>query len=136
LKHLEKIISENMVRLRKAKGYHTQEAAAEAAGIPFRTYQDIERGVTWPRRSSLKAIAQALGVGEAQLFIDPAVSGKITPQEALDVISEALQAVSDVDPLSARIARLSPKQRRHLEHALEAIEESEDDEEKQTARKS
>jgi transcriptional regulator with XRE-family HTH domain len=65
---MERVFAENLLKARKSRGFRTQEAMAEAAGIPFRTYQDIERGVHLPRGSNLKKIADALKVSESALY--------------------------------------------------------------------
>lgn len=55
-----------LARLRHSSGV-SQEALAEAAGIGVRTVRDIERGiVTRPRPDTLRRIAHALGLSEAE----------------------------------------------------------------------
>lgn len=97
---LEWVLSENLRRLRKARGFRTQEAFAEAAGIPFRTYQDAERGKSWPEKKNLEKIAAALGVAETHLFICQNESPRPSLEQALAVIR---------DELGIEIRKVSPK---------------------------
>lgn len=83
---MEQILAENLLRLRKARGFRTQEAFAQAAEIPFRTYQDAERGKSWPQKRTLEAIAAALGVEERELFRDPSAGDSSTRARLVEII--------------------------------------------------
>jgi len=156
LKTLEETLFNNLVRLRKSKGFRSQEAFAEKANIPFPTYRDIERGRSWPERKNLAAIARTLGVPESHLFLDPDLAPKETFSspgilELAQKIAEQAQEIERLksasiqvektevpslrDPLLARVARLGPVGRRHLMHAIEAIEENEADEQQDRKRR-
>ncbi len=58
---------ENLKNLREAKKM-TQAAAAEAAGVAFRSYQNWEAGVREPRLEALKKLADAFGVSADRLL--------------------------------------------------------------------
>jgi len=64
-----KIISLNLRRLRKDKGY-SQERLAEKSGLSRAAYRNIETGKSEPRASSLQAIATALEV-PIQRLVEP-----------------------------------------------------------------
>lgn len=53
-------------RLREARGL-SQEATAQAAGISLNTYSRIERGHAAPSWTTVRRIADALGVGMGEL---------------------------------------------------------------------
>ncbi len=99
---MERILGNNIYALRKASRFKTQEALAAAADIPFRTYQDIERGVNWPQKRNLEAIAKALGVDESVLFASEIVTVKPTAKEALKIVEQALKA-SELRPILRRL---------------------------------
>lgn len=90
MKTLEQIFRRNLVRLR---GNRTQAVIAEAAGIPLRSYQHVESTGAIPQSPNRLAIAKALGVNEADLFVDHSEYGakKIhSPREALKIIEAFL----------------------------------------------
>ncbi len=60
---------ENLRTLREAKGL-TQAAAAEVAGVAFRSYQNWEAGSREPRIDALKKLAEGLGVSVDELLAD------------------------------------------------------------------
>lgn len=62
----KRIISENLRRLKKYKGY-SQEKLAGKAGISLSTYRNIENSRSFPRIDTLMAIAQALDVDLKQI---------------------------------------------------------------------
>lgn len=63
--------TENVRRLRRAKGFRSAEAFAETADIKYPTYRDIEAGESEGHPETRQKIARALGVTEADLFRDP-----------------------------------------------------------------
>jgi transcriptional regulator with XRE-family HTH domain len=85
LKTLEEVFIHNLKRYR---GKRTQAEIAEAAGIPLRSYQHAEGGAI-PQGPNRAAIAEALGVQETELFLDPDLTSP-TPRQALEVIAKAL----------------------------------------------
>lgn len=82
---------------------------AAAAGIPFRTYQDIERGETWPQRRNLDAIAGALGVDPIVLFQDDSSRLAPTDDEILEQLALRLEKRIRVE--SAKAPDLAPAAR-------------------------
>lgn len=59
-------ISENLVRIRKARGI-TQQELAELLGITTQAYGKYERGFAQPNATQAVAIANVLGVTVEQL---------------------------------------------------------------------
>lgn len=114
---MEQVLSANLAKLRKEKGFRTQEGFAAAAGIPYRTYQDIERGWSWPQKQNVELIAKALGLPETELFRMP--SQKPTPEEALKVIQDALRGAMGPNPLAQELetalARIKDLEQRCLD---------------------
>jgi transcriptional regulator with XRE-family HTH domain len=90
LKSIEEILAENISTLRKAAGFRSREAFAEAAELAWPTYRDIESGKSWPERKNLAAIASTLGVPESRLFADPDLIPTPTNKQILEAINEAL----------------------------------------------
>jgi len=70
---LRSILSQNIKRLRKRKGF-SQEILAEKMGISTNYLSDIEREKNWPSPLSLVKLANALEVEVFELF---------KPQEAV-----------------------------------------------------
>lgn len=66
MRTLEEVFRANLKRLR---GSRSQDAIAETAKIPKRTYQHAEAGAI-PQGPTRQAIAAAFGVPEASLFLD------------------------------------------------------------------
>lgn len=91
------ILTHNLSRLRRAKGYRSQEAFAAAADIPFPTYRDIEGGRSWPEKKTLEKIANALHIPEKELFRDP--DQKPTLREAIDLIEQLVSEMEKVGSL-------------------------------------
>ncbi len=81
---------------------------AEAADIPYRTYQDIEGGERWPRVENLEAIAGALGVAVTELLAD----SRKKPTPSADVLAKAL--VEALDAIMAVVSENSPRVTRLL----------------------
>jgi transcriptional regulator with XRE-family HTH domain len=57
---------ENLVRLREGKDW-TQAETAQAAGVPYRTYQNWENGNRQPGMGNLISLAKAFGVSLDEL---------------------------------------------------------------------
>lgn len=64
---------------------------AEAAGLPFRTYQNMEQGAI-PQAQTLEMVAKAFGVPETRLFLDLDLVERPTPEDALAVITNLVRA--------------------------------------------
>lgn len=75
--------------LRTLRGSRQLKEVAGAAGIPYRTYQNMENGVI-PQEATLQKIALVLGVPQTSLFLDPDLSSP-TAEQIADVLSAALQ---------------------------------------------
>jgi len=56
------MINKKLKHLRIDKEW-TQKRAAEKCGIPYQTFKNIESGVNFGRRITLKKIAKGFGVG-------------------------------------------------------------------------
>lgn len=63
----QKVVGENLHRIRKAKGF-SQEILAERAGLSRGAYRKIERAETEARVSSLRAICKILDISISELF--------------------------------------------------------------------
>lgn len=85
LKTIGQILGENIRQRRKALG-HTQETLSALIKVPYRTFQSIEAGDSWPEMSNLLKIAHGLDVHPAVLFVDLA---SVTPDEAITVLAKA-----------------------------------------------
>lgn len=108
---LKELISTNLKTLRGKR--YTQEKLAEIAGIPPRTYINIEGGNSWPELANIEAIAGVLGIKEATVFADPSLVIKAprpTPIEALKIIEEAVKR--------AEVLSTSPQKRLLIEQIL------------------
>lgn len=64
-----KLLRDNMIRLRAVLKWN-QDDLAEASGLSIGYIKKIEAGNQWPQPTSLHAIAEGLGVGVDELFID------------------------------------------------------------------
>ncbi len=90
---------------------------AEAADIPYRTYQDIEGGERWPRVENLEAIAGALGVAVTELLAD----SRKKPTPSADVLAKLERLLSAIrqnpvalDAIMAVVSENSPRVTRLL----------------------
>lgn len=96
-------------------------AIAELAGIPYRTYQDIESGIRWPRVENLESIAKALGVPVTRLFRDEA---EMPPEDALNVLARAVNlghAINENSPIT-RVRRVMEEHPECVPFVLKVIE--------------
>lgn len=90
---------------------------ASLAGIPFPTYRNAESGRI-PQSDTLAAIAAAHGIPETALFLDPDLVPKAprpSPEEALQVVAEALQVRRPepaLNEISSLLSTLDENQRR------------------------
>lgn len=106
MRTIREIFSEN---LRFYRAGRTQAEMAEFIGIPFRTYQNMESGVSLPQQASISVAALKLGVSEAQLFQDRSSMPKPSPLEAWKVLSKQLRVELPEGALdSARLAEPTP----------------------------
>lgn len=88
MKTIKEVFSHNLKHFR---GSRTQAEIAEKAGIPVRSYQNMEWG-TIPQEANLDAIARALGVQPTALFLDPDYSLDPNPIYALEIIRGAFES--------------------------------------------
>jgi transcriptional regulator with XRE-family HTH domain len=87
---ISKVLGANVRLRRKAMGL-SLEKLAEKAGITWHAIQQVETDKSWPQPKTIALLAKALGCSESDLFAaGPAVTPSITPEAALDVISEEL----------------------------------------------
>ncbi len=66
---IEKILSQNLKRLRDAKKI-TQDRLAEMVGVTLPGFQNWESMRSWPKPASIEKIAKALQVKQWELFAD------------------------------------------------------------------
>lgn len=92
--------------LKSLRGKRQLKEVAAAAGIPYRTYQNMENGVI-PQEETLRKIALVLGVSETALFIDPDLSTP-TAEQIADVLSTALQNDSFREQLAVLLRSYMP----------------------------
>lgn len=99
-KSVNKNIALNIVRLRKQKGFHKAELFAEKAKIPYPTLRDIEAGYSGGHFTTRQKIADALGITEAELFMDPPELNQESlhpddhkKQKVIDLSNEELKAL-------------------------------------------
>lgn len=88
MKNIAECLAHNLRRLRKERKM-TQEVLAERAGLSLGTIQLIETRKRWPERESVASLAQALGVPETSLFVDPELRPSV--KEAWEIITEELE---------------------------------------------
>lgn len=69
----------NLRKLRNDAGL-SQSKLAESIGISLSGYAKIEYGNSWPTPETLRSIAEALKVPEANLFVDPHMSPPPAPK--------------------------------------------------------
>ncbi len=94
MENIKEIISYNVRRLRKKRGW-TQTDLAEAAGYSLRGIQGIETMISIPRVETLNDIAAALGVTHLDLITAPNPPPKnkisdMSPDELVDKIKSTL----------------------------------------------
>lgn len=65
-----KILAENVITLRKERGF-TQETLADLASLSVTGIAMVETQRTWPSKKTIEVIAKALGVPEERLFANP-----------------------------------------------------------------
>jgi len=82
------ILGSNIRDRRKALGM-TQEAFALSIQIPYRTFQSIEAGASWPELANLLKISRGLNVSASALFSYPA--SQVTPEAALKVLADLVE---------------------------------------------
>lgn len=113
------------IREHRKGGNLTQAQLAERAGISTQTVVLIEGGQRWPEYDNLQRLAAALGVPELALFTW-APPPSPTPQEALAVLARELAARPTplVDPLAARVSKLSKESRQYVEDLVQGLEDS------------
>lgn len=92
--HYQKVLSENLKRIRKEKKL-SQVVIAERSGVITSTYSRVESCQVSPNLSTLEKLAEAMDVPMAEFFredqeVEPTVLDKL---ERIDVMSEYNQNV-------------------------------------------
>lgn len=86
---IEKILAERMKHFRKLKGWNQSDLAEHCGKSPSAIAQ-IETCVIWPAPETVRAIAQALGVKQWELFAREQIPA--SPELALTVLAEFIKA--------------------------------------------
>lgn len=92
IKSIDKILAENIKRIRAARGMRKQDDLAEAASLSKSAIAQIESCAMWPRPDSLMAIAQALNVSVSVLFSEKEASIEFS---AHDMVSSLRRVLND-----------------------------------------
>ena len=106
---LQKQLGARVSSFRRARGL-SQDGLAAKIETTTETVSNIERGVTWPRPSTLVSIAEALEITTSQLLGDPLPPKPEHPliQQIVALLSERnsaeLQAVLDQTRILLQIA--------------------------------
>lgn len=96
---IREILRQNLIELR---GVRRLKEIAQGAGIPYRTYQNMEDGVI-PQDDTLAKIAAYYCVPETRLFLDPALAPAVPEcrQRAVELaLVSLLRALRDAGALS------------------------------------
>ena len=94
---IREVLGGQIKKWRELRGM-SQQALAKAAGIDKQSVYRLEKGKVWPEYENIQAICQVLDIPDFVLFIDQKYSKKPTPQEALEVIEQALSPACDIPP--------------------------------------
>lgn len=97
-KRANPIFGKNIVRLRKAMGYRSGKAFAEALKMPYPTIRDIEGGISGGNQETRDEISKFLGVTEAELLTDPNmldIEAKPPLEQAFMVTEAQLKTLSE-----------------------------------------
>jgi transcriptional regulator with XRE-family HTH domain len=111
LQSIEEVFAYN---LKKLRGKSRQEDTADAIGIPFRTYQDMESG-TIPvkkRDEVLRALSTYYRVPVTQFFLDPDLAHTPRPDSLRQILSilatlsenQLENVLSDLAAMQSKIA--------------------------------
>lgn len=102
------LLSENLIGLRKERGW-SQEKLAEIADVKFDVIQRAEGRTSFPRQDKITAIARALGVHESRLFTNRDELPKPTPEQALAALKEFVETRRSVpvDSLDVTLSRFT-----------------------------
>ena len=101
--NIGKLLAKNIKSARNLKDW-TQNDLAVAAGVSFRSIQNIETGKRNPRPDTLAAIAGALGVSQESLYKE---ANQLTPSEA--TLKAIKQAVSEAMANKPEIVEVAPR---------------------------
>ncbi len=88
-KKMKPIISQNIIALRRARGWNNAHILAEKADIPYATLRDIEAGTSQGQPKTKAKIAKALGVTESDLYKDPSTKNdtKVVANSKADLLT-------------------------------------------------
>lgn len=84
---IDEVLTYNLKRLRKERKL-SQRTLAKMAGLAHSSYINIEQGNRWPRLENIRAISEALGVPENDLFELPDTADD---QPALDALKALIK---------------------------------------------
>jgi transcriptional regulator with XRE-family HTH domain len=119
-----------VVQLRESRGWG-QEDLAHHANVSVKTISRFENGRHEGRRTTVRQIAQALGVDETDIVGEPPAPLGLGAQEPADDVSARLDrleaAVADIHALVRETNRAIMQQREDgedLRHALETFEQA------------
>jgi transcriptional regulator with XRE-family HTH domain len=94
---MDQIIASNIKRLRKMRGL-SQEGLAERADLNPTHLSQIETCRRKPRQDTLMALSKALGVQTKVLHMDYSETLKPSPEDALAVMTEAVEITTLLGP--------------------------------------
>lgn len=81
------VLAFNVRKIRRARGFRSSAALAEAAGLSTPTLARLESSGGWSSEDTIEAIAKTLKCEESALFLDPELL-KPTVEQAVAVIQE------------------------------------------------
>lgn len=87
MKGIDEVLSFNIKRLRKAKGW-TQADLAEVARISTGSIQAYEAKNRWPEKIYLDALAKAFKVQPWELFLETNTAGDKTRDEMIEILKD------------------------------------------------
>lgn len=87
---LKKIVGGHIREYRRKAGYKTVEAFAEALDVHPNSVGELERGANWVSPEMLEKLMTLFGAPPAAFFPGSNRAVKPTPEEALEVLREAL----------------------------------------------
>lgn len=93
--NIKKTLGLRLRELRKRAGHKAVETLSERMGVHPSTVYEIERGENWLSPEMAEKYVSALNIPLGALFADSPVKVKPTPEEALEVLSDALAARKD-----------------------------------------
>jgi transcriptional regulator with XRE-family HTH domain len=94
MRQVGEILAVNLKQLRGDKGWKQQDLA-DKSGLGLETIKRLETNTIGFSKQTITQLAEALGVTEARLFLDPETRYKPAPPEALKVVEEALKLMNE-----------------------------------------